>query len=335
MDKVEKLAEFATKPEFFIGWLPDLLMDVRPSDEYLGHNTMYWFIQKLYTEMKSPQYNPKRWAQLMPVVVDMLASRGFRCNGFDDIKGPFVFMKSCIERIDFINYIEGIGLWLPPDVVELRKDMMERVRPALSHLSPLRRLPAIPKTDLRRSEKTYAHFNGTTGFDIHNEGLNILRGTPVSGHIPASTLIMLRRMENFFQQNSSLTKTAFVFRGMRLSSLNDLNMDPDTVTFVTWDLEKALQYFFTPASFEDQSNDTPILLVIRLEPGTPVIRTRFPEELVLPTGSYFEPEAEPIMLQDIFCYKENLGQAGAIVHVRCLPTKRGRVGPLYAKKGSS
>ena len=136
-------------------------------------------------------------------------------------------------------------------------------------------------------------------------------------------------MEDFFSKNSPLSSLSYVYRGVRLSNLENFNMDPDSVTFVSWDLDKSMNYFLSPASEEDRKNELPVLLAIQLNPGMPVIRTKFASELILPSGSYFEQIGEPIFLKNIFCREDLKDKIGVILNVRCLPRKRTRMQYLY------
>lgn len=287
---------------------------------------MTWFLIRLSDVYEEPYPN---WEQKLSVIVDILQSHGFRVEP-DDLSYPFNHhFKGCIQRIDFLNMLLRIGLKLPQRILSYRDGILESLQSDLQYIHQARRLPSIPKNDLEHSEHVFSHFTEMTGFDIHKEELNVLRGKAVSGYIPKKQLMALRKMEDFFRSNSPLSRESYVFRGMRISSMEDLDLDPDTVTFVTWDIDKALNYFFSPASDEDKENSMPVLLVIKLDPGTPIIRTRFPQELVLPTGSYFKLLGNPILLHNIFCHEQMKGNVGAILNVQYIPTKRKRTHQLY------
>ena len=292
-----------------------------------NQNFMRAFLGRIADLFETDENDPD-WEKRLPIIIDILQSRGFRVS-LNDFDYPFRSFPGCMQRINFINFLENISLWFPKKIFEYREELLEKVQPDIEQLNILRRLPSIPFQDLLRSEKVFSHFTKVTNFDVHNEELNVLRGEAVSGYIPKQKLILLRQMEDFFSRNSPLSSLSYVYRGLRLSNLESLNMDPDSVTFVSWDLDKSMNYFLNPASEDDRNNEIPVLLAIQLNPGMPVIRTKFTSELILPSGSYFEQIGEPIFLKNIFCREDMKDKIGAILHVQCLPKKRTRMQYLY------
>lgn len=166
---------------------------------------------------------------------------------------------------------------------------------------PLDSFNTVPNELINFSKNLFVKMREKLQFDVHGAQLNILQGQSIlSGllNIQKKTfqesykiLEKYRQMEDFFINNGCvLSEDCYVFRGIKLDDLNKINNDPDTVTFVTWVLDKALTYFFSPAGgvgADDYTNTSSILLIIKLFKGTPIIRTDFDDELILKHTSIF------------------------------------------------
>lgn len=145
-------------------------------------------------------------------------------------------------------------------------------------INNLKLLPQLPDKDIQQSSAVFQFACEKFQFDIHDNGLHVPRGQTFHN---LEMLESLDKFQDFFVANSPLSKDCYVFRGMKTL---DLKLELNTVTFATWNLNKALKYAQTPPPPFTVWLPS-VLLVIKLHKNCPIITTRFPEEIVLPRYS--------------------------------------------------
>ena len=151
----------------------------------------------------------------------------------------------------------------------------------------LLKLPKIPQDLLIKSQQIHKLAYEKYGFDIHEEELNFLGGRRLSHVVEKPVVNKIRTVENLFEQECKLPHEAFVFRGLVVHNIKNINSNPRTITFVTPNLEKAKDYM------EGFRKTIPILMIIRLPKGTPIISTNLKDALVLPYRGRFKQYGQP------------------------------------------
>ncbi len=203
----------------------------------------------------------------------------------------------------------------------------------------LRKLPHVPANLIEKSEYTFKFISSKMKFDIHDQQLNLLKGASVSQKLSPTKLKNLRQFEDYFVKDGCVLKSdAYVFRGLRLRNLNQLKNDPDSVTFVGYDIEKAMKYFESPAATAVLEDDIPLLMIIRLPKGVPIMRTRFDGELILPSQYMFKPYGGDPHYFAKYCKNNQIlpnGQGGIAMFFNAYPTARPRVSTIISSRAKS
>lgn len=224
--------------------------------------------------------------------------------------------EQCKRHLEVIEILQKAGIKLPDLVEEYKMTLIELVAETESVFEKLRHLPTIPPSLLQKSERIYQHMFAWKNFDIHREFLDMMHGKSVLDHAINKRRIdwiqNLRWMEDIFTRETPLTKTAYVFRGLRVRTIDEVKLSTETITFAAWDPQVA----FSSLYFSN------VLLVIELPPGTPVIRTAIEEEIILPPNSILEIVGDPTPMPTVVCTRPDTSW---MMHVRCLPTARLRM----------
>lgn len=147
-------------------------------------------------------------------------------------------------------------------------------------LTKLEKLPTLKQNQIALSERIFRL--KCSSVDVHQLGLNVLGGSPVD----KLNQELLYKMEQCFIKHQSIVESdLFVFRGVRVDNRDKLIHDNNSVTFASWSITKALNYAYSPAVESAKYRDRPILMIIQLKKGVPIIRTQYSEEIILPISS--------------------------------------------------
>src|SRR6185437_13767652 len=102
------------------------------------------------------------------------------------------------------------------------------------------------------------------------------------------------RVEDYFVTNGMvLQREAYVFRSIRIHQLGKENLSSHSIIFATPDPKYAWTYSMN--GFHSV-NSFPLLMVIRLPPGTPIMRTQERDEIILPYKGQLKQVSKPILL---------------------------------------
>lgn len=235
------------------------------------HVTAYARYHVILEEMlKLPVIDESAWVLLAKSTIKHPISKA-------DFSNMSIDAYNKLQSEKFLRPLLEMGVHIEADALELLIpiDLCKREW----NIEKIKALPSVPLSLIARSESLVEQ---PDYFDLHANRLDILRGMQIQDN----HLSKLDRNQAKFSRLVPLMNSAFVFRGVRVPSQVNLNLDLDTVTFATWNVEKALLYASKRSTTVFQTDElTSFLMVIRCYEGMPVIRTRFSDELVLPRNT--------------------------------------------------
>jgi len=287
--------------------------------------------------------NPLHNTSLLIAVHDML-SNYIDAGRRTVMDGPYAV--DCVGLLQSFDW--GVKYWKSEDRkmarVPLVKAVIAEWRTLLAQAAAqtklvndkIRSLPKIPESLINKSERLYEELEASTGMNIHTMKLNFLKGETLYSHVDHEKLKEIRQFEyEFVKRGIVLTHDAYVFRGVKVPSLEALKLDVETITFVTWEIGYAMRYFTNPWDTKAGNDWISVLMVIRLLPGTPVMRTTMEDELVLPFDYSLHQTSEEYLT--ISSCRERgsetgitsmIGKPGTVIWYECLPSARSRISTI-------
>lgn len=257
----------------------------------------------------------EKTGEITPTEPNILAYANARQRYDDPLKGKYDTQVKAYQKAFEMKYGASRS-------VTAEQYVRNHYTPCLDDIFELADLPTVPQSLLTKSEYVLEKYSIDI-IDVHQSSLHKLNGGAVHRDHEAKLDATQLLFSTLTPLRLNPAQDIFVFRGLRLNHPDHLQHDLNTVTFVSWDLSKAMNYAVSDTGTSNADEKSyPVLCVIRCYDGMPIIRTQYDGELILPRNCMLIPQNEK------FCYVENYDSVDIvpvlIMFFQAVPTARPR-----------